>query len=143
MAPGLNQDTLARIDQDHRQLCSRCASDHVARVLLVAGGVGDDELAPVRGEEAVGNIDGDPLLPLGREPVDEQGEVDLLALRSKALRIGLERRELVLEDELGVVQEPPDQRALAVVDTAAGQEPQRALGCLVAQVSFDCSRHQK
>ena len=43
------------------------------------------------------------------------------------LRIALERGELVLEDQLGVVEQPADQRRLAVVDRAAGQEAQQRL----------------
>jgi hypothetical protein len=43
----------------------RGAGGHVARVLLVARRVGDDELAPVGGEVAVGDVDGDALLALG------------------------------------------------------------------------------
>ena len=37
------------------------------------------------------------------------------------------RRKLVLEDQLGVVEQPADQRGLAVVDRAAGEEAQHAL----------------
>jgi hypothetical protein len=80
MPSRLGEDTLAGVDEDHRQVGGRSAGHHVAGVLLVAGGVGDDELALVGGEEPIGDIDGDPLLALGREPVDEQGEIDLLAL---------------------------------------------------------------
>ena len=53
------------------------AGGHVAGVLLVAGRVGDDELALVGGEVAVGDVDGDALLALGLEAVGEQGEIDL------------------------------------------------------------------
>ena len=66
----------ARVDQDdarRRRSTRRC---HVARVLHVAGRVGDDELAPLGGEVAVGDVDGDALLALGREAVGEEREVD-------------------------------------------------------------------
>ena len=79
MAARLREHALARIDQDHRQVRGRGAGDHVARVLLVAGRVGDDELAPLGGEEAVGDVDGDALLALGGEAVDQQREVELAA----------------------------------------------------------------
>ena len=46
VALGLLEDALARVDEDHREVGRRRAGDHVARVLNVAGGVGDDELAP-------------------------------------------------------------------------------------------------
>jgi hypothetical protein len=38
------------------------------------------------------------------------------------LRIALESLEVILEDAPGVEQQPPDQRRLAVIDAAAGQE---------------------
>jgi hypothetical protein len=65
--------------------------------LLVARRIGDDELAPLGREEPVGDVDRDALLALGREPIDEQREVDLAAARADALRIRLQRRELILE----------------------------------------------
>ena len=80
------------------------------------GRVGDDELALLGREEAIGDVDRDALLALGGEAVDQQREVDLLPLRADPLRIGLQRGELVLEDHLRIVEQPPDQRRLAVVD---------------------------
>ena len=69
--PGLRQDTLARIDQQHREIRRRGAGHHVAGVLLVTRGVGDDERAPRRRKEAVGDIDRDALLALVFEPVEQ------------------------------------------------------------------------
>ncbi len=79
MAPGLAQHALARIDQHDGEIGGRCAGRHVARVLFVAGRVGNDELALRRGEEAIGDIDGDALLALGLEAVDQQREIDVVA----------------------------------------------------------------
>ncbi len=39
--------------------------------------------------------------------------------------IRVQRGELVLEDQLGVVEQPADQRGLAVIDRAAGEEAQQ------------------
>jgi hypothetical protein len=50
-----------------------------------------------------------------------------LALGADLLGVGFERRQLVLEDHLAVVEQPADQRRLAVVDRAAGDEAQQAL----------------
>jgi hypothetical protein len=50
----------------------------------VAGGVGDDERPPRRGEVAVGDVDRDALLALGAQAVGQQREVDL-AVRRAAL----------------------------------------------------------
>jgi hypothetical protein len=127
VAAGLREHALARVDQDHRQVGGRGAGDHVARVLLVPRRVGDDELSLVGREEAVRDVDGDALLALGGQAVDEQREVEVAALRADFLRVGLERSELVLEDHLRVVEEPADQSRLAVVHAAAGDEAQQAL----------------
>src|SRR5437016_5791457 len=54
VTPGLRQNTLPRIDQKHRKVAGRGARRHVAGVLLMAGRVGDDELAFRGGEIAVG-----------------------------------------------------------------------------------------
>jgi len=75
----------------------------------------------------VRDVDRDALLALGGEPVEQQGEVELALDRAVAPRVGLERRELVIEDQPGLEQQPPDQRRLAVVDGAAGDEAQQAL----------------
>ena len=74
------------VDQEHGEVGGRGAGRHVARVLLVAGRVGDDEAAPVGGEVAVGDVDGDALLALGVEAVDEQREVDVAAGRCRSVR---------------------------------------------------------
>ena len=65
VTPRLLYDALSRVDQDHRQIRGRGAGDHVARIALVAGGVGDDELAAGGLEVAVGDVDRDALLALG------------------------------------------------------------------------------
>ena len=82
MAPRLRQHALARIDQHDGEIGGRGAGRHVAGVLLVAGRVGDDERALRRGEEAVGDVDGDALLALGLEAVDQQREIDVVAGRA-------------------------------------------------------------
>ena len=80
VASRLREHAFARIDENDGEIRGRCAGDHVARVLLVTRGVGHDEFAPVGGKESIGHIDGDPLLPLGGEAVDEQREVDVAGL---------------------------------------------------------------
>ena len=128
VAAGLGEDALARIDQQHGEIGGRGAGRHVAGVLLVAGRVGDDEAALVGGEEAIGDVDGDALLALGVEAVDEQREVDVARRSCRSVReFGTQRRELVLEQQLGIVEQPADQRRLAVVDAAAGEEAQQVL----------------
>ena len=75
MPARLLEDAVARVDQDEREVRRGRAGDHVARVLNVAGRVGDDELALRRGEVAVRDVDRDALLALGPQAVGEQREV--------------------------------------------------------------------
>ena len=125
MPPGLRKDTFARVDEDDRQVRGRRTSNHVARVLLVSWRVGGDELSPRGAEQTVGDVDRDALLALGGETVEQQRVVQVAVARADALRVRLEGRHLVVGQEGGVVQQAAEQRALAVVDTPAGDEPQK------------------
>ena len=78
-----------------------------------------------RRKEAIGDVDGDALLALGLKPVDQKREVDRVAGGAVLLGIRFERGELVLEQQLGIVEQPTDQRRLAVIDAAAGEEAQQ------------------
>src|SRR5437879_4816590 len=69
------------------------------------------------------HIDGDALLALGLQAVSEERQVELR--RPVAQRCPLHRGELVLLDRARVVEQPPDERALAVVDAARGGESKR------------------
>jgi hypothetical protein len=106
----------------------------------VTGRVRHDERPAVGREVAVGDVDRDPLLALGGEAVEEEREVELAAERADPLRVLDERRELVVEDLLAFVEEPPDQRALAVVDAAAGDEAEQALVLPGLEVGTDVAR---
>ena len=142
MPAGLSQHPAPGVNQDDRRIRGRGAGHHVPRVLLVTGRIGDDELAAVCREEAVSDVDGDALLAFRRKAVDQEGEVDLATLRTHPARVGLEGRKLVLEDHLGIVEQPSDQGGFAVVHRAAGQEPQKALGLMGLQVGLDVSRDE-
>jgi hypothetical protein len=124
MAAGLGQEPLSSVDEEHREVGTRGARRHVARILLVAGRVRDDEGAPRGRHVAVGDIDRDPLLALGLEPIDQQGEVDIVAIGSMTSRIALERGELVVVDEALLVEQPPDESRLSVVDRPTCEKPQ-------------------
>ena len=126
VAPALLGDALAGVEQDQRDVGRRGARDHVARVLDVPGGVRDDELAARGREVAVGDVDRDALLALGAQAVGQQGEVGVVVAAVAADL--LDRRQLVAEQRLGVVQQPPDEGALAVVDGARRREPEQVAG---------------
>ena len=72
VAPRLLLDPVSRVDQEDGDVRRRGAGRHVARVLLVAGGVREDELPPRGREVAIGDVDGDPLLALGAQAVGEE-----------------------------------------------------------------------
>ncbi len=124
MAMGLREQPLARVDQHDGDVGVRGAGRHVAGILLVAGRVGDDEGARFGGEIAIGDVDRDALFAFGLEAVDEERKVDRIFGRAELFRILFERRKLVVEDELLLVEKPPDQRRLAVIDRAAGEDAQ-------------------
>ena len=106
---GLGQHPLTGIDQDDGQVCGGRTRDHVARILLVTGCVGDDELAPPGGKKSIGHVDGDALLALGGQAIDQQREIDILPLGAHAPGISLERRELVRENQLAVIEQAANQ----------------------------------
>jgi hypothetical protein len=122
----LRQHALARVDQDDGEVGGRGAGRHVARVLLVARRVGDDELALVGREEAVGDVDGDALLALGLRPSTSSAK-SMSSPCVPCFGCRLERASWSSNISLRVVQQPADQRRLAVVDAAAGDEAQQAL----------------
>ena len=97
MPAGLLDDALARIDEHDGEIRRRGARDHVARVLHVAGRVGDDELAARRGEIAISDVDRDPLLAFGAQAVGEIGEIDLAAAGD--VRRTLQRLDLILHQD--------------------------------------------
>ena len=123
---GLLGEALAGVDQHQAEVGGGGAGDHVAGVLHVARGVGDDELAAGGREVAVGHVDRDALLALGAEPVGQQREVGVVVAPGDAG--GLDGLELVLEDRLGVQQQPPDQGRLAVVDGTGRGEAEQVHG---------------
>ena len=143
VAARLRQNALARIDQDDGEVCGRGAGHHVARILFVARAVRDDELAALGREEAVGDVDGDALLAFGSETVDQKSEVDLLPLRPHPLAVAFQRGELVFENHAAVVEQASDQRGLAVIDAAAGDEAQHRLVLVLVEIGVDVLRDQR
>ena len=143
---GLLQHALARVDEEHESVGGRGAGHRVARVLHVAGAVGEHEGA-LRGREvAVGDVDGDALLALGAQAVGEQCEVG--ALEPAGAADPLDGVELVGEDGLAVVQQPADEGGLAVVDRSGGREAQQVhradlLGLLRLGQARSVVAHQK
>ena len=86
----------------------------------MAGAVDEHELAPRRVEVAIGDIDGDPLLALGAQPVGDKRDIGVRVATLSAR--ALDRAELVAIDRARVDEQPTDERALAVVDGPDGRE---------------------
>ena len=118
----LRQHAFAHIHQHDGDIRRGCAGGHVARVLRMAGAIGDDEAAFFRGEISIRHVDGDALLALGGKPVQQQRVIDLFTLRTEACAVALECGKLIFEHAADVVQQAADQRALAIVHAAAGDE---------------------
>ena len=106
---GLRQHALASVDQDDGEVGGGSTGDHVARVLLVPRCVRDDELALLRGEEAVGHIDGDALLAFRSQAIHQQGKINFFALCAVTLGIRFQCSQLILKDHLRVVKQAANQ----------------------------------
>ena len=131
VAARLDEHAFARVDEHDREVGGACAGGHVAGVLLVAGGVGDDELAAARGEVPVGDIDGDALLAFGAQAIGQESEVEDAGAGGAFAFDGL---ELVVVDRLGVVEQAADEGGFAVVDRAGGGETEDILGPLFGEI---------
>ena len=53
--------------------------------------IGDDEAAPLRGEETIGDIDGNALLALRLQAIDQQREIEIAAGGAGGLALRLKR----------------------------------------------------
>ncbi len=68
----------------------------------MAGRVGDDEFALLGVEEPIGHVDGDALLSLGFQTIQQQREINLFARRPVLAGIALENFDLVFKKQLGI-----------------------------------------
>ncbi len=72
------------------------------------GGVGDDKLAAVGIEEAVGHVNGNALLSLCREAVYQQGEVNVATLGAHAFGVAAQAGDLIFKDHLRFIEHAAD-----------------------------------
>ena len=100
------------------------ARNHVARILFVAGGVGDDEFAFWGGKVAVGYVDGDALFALGGQAVGKAGEIGNFAVLRGLVELGY----LVGQQGFAVVKQAVDEGGFAVVNAACRDEAEQG-GC--------------
>ena len=125
MPSRLRHQPLRRIDQDHSKIAVRRAGRHVARILLMTRRISDDEMAARCREITIGDVDGDALLALGLETVEQKREIDILAGRTVLTGIALQRGHMIVEDQTLLIKQPPDQRRLSVINGTTGEKAKR------------------
>ena len=124
----------------------RRSGDHVARVLLMAGRVGQDELSAGRAEITVSDVDGDSLLPLGAQAIGQQRKIGLAcAAVQRGARDGV---HLVLIHIARIEQQAPDEGRLAIVDASGSGKTQKVFAVFLFDEAVDVKRcsngsHQK
>ncbi|OPZ70407.1 MAG: hypothetical protein BWY82_02076 [Verrucomicrobia bacterium ADurb.Bin474] len=134
VALGLWHHTMACIHQYDRKVTVTGSRSHVPGVLFMAGTIADNEAPLLSREVAVCHVDRYPLLALRLESVGQQGRIKRRIRRAMHLRILHHRRQLVLVNHVGIIQQPPDEGALAVVHASARQEPQHVLLLVPPQI---------
>src|SRR5262249_44745592 len=81
--------------------------------------------SPRRGKGAIGHVDGDALLALGLQAIDQRCHVEVAAGRAEPRAVAGKRRDLIVEQKLAVVEEAPEQGRLAVIDRPASEKTQK------------------
>jgi hypothetical protein len=120
MPPALRHDAVPRIDKNYSEICIAGARYEIARVLFVAGSVGDDELSLRRCEIAVRDVDRDALFAFGLETIGQEREVDPLA--AAPFVFASRAFDLINESAFCFDQQPAYERGFSVIDVAGGRE---------------------
>src|SRR5438552_3727172 len=111
----------AGVEQEDGKIGIGSAGCHIAGVLLMAGSVGQNKLPPGRTEVAVGDIDGDALFAFRPQAVGQKGQLQALARGEPHCM------QLVFEDTLGIVEQATDERGLAIIHAAGGNQAKQVL----------------
>ena len=134
---GLCNHPRACIHKNDCRIGCRAAGNHIAGVLLVSRSVGDDKLSVVGAEIAISHINGDALLALRLQSVEEQRIVDVLAGITATLAVALKRIELVFINLLTVEKESTDECRFSVVNTSGGEKPQQVFLFVLVEKLLD------
>ena len=129
----LGDDTRTCIHEDNGQVGRRAARNHVARILLVPRRVGNDELAVVGREVAVGYVDGDTLFTFGFQSVQQKGVVDVVAGVTHTLAVALQGVQLVFVQFLAIEQQASYQGGLTVVHRPCRQKAKQVFLFILVQ----------
>ena len=97
----------------------------------------NNELPPISGKESIGDINSDPLLTLRRKAIDQKRKINITTLGAHFFGIALKGGHLIFKNHLCFKQHPPDERAFAVINAAAGNKPQGVEICLLVEVLID------
>ena len=136
VAACLRDDTRPRIHQDDGKVGGRATGNHVARVLLVPRSVGNDKLTVVGREVAVSHINGDTLLALCLQAIQQQRIVYVVARIAHPLAVALQCVQLVFIQFLAVEQQTAYQRGFTVVHRTGGQQSQQIFLFILIQKSL-------
>ena len=117
---GLVAHAFGRIDHQQRGVGLRRAGDHVAQKLGMARRIDQDDVARWGAQADLAGIDGDALITLGLQRVEQERPFERHAA-ARAHR--LERVELAVGQAAGLMQQAADQGRLAVVDVADDDDP--------------------
>ena len=112
---GLVAHAFGGVDDQHRGIGLRGAGDHVAQEFRVARRIDQHDLARIGAEADLRGVDGDALVALGLQRVEQERPFE----RHAAPRADrLQHLQLAVGQAAGLVQQPPDQRRFAVIDMA-------------------------
>ena len=125
MPPGLRQDSLSGVNQNYRQIGGGGASGHVARILLMAWSIGDDEFSLGGRKVAVADIDCNPLFAFRLQAIGDQGKIN--GSSGTVDPAFFHGGKLVFIYRLGIVEQPSDQRGFPIIHAACGGKTQQAL----------------
>ena len=128
MTAGLRQQAVAGVHQQDGEVCGGGAGDHVAGVLVVARGIGQDETPQRRFEIAVGDVDGDALLALGGQAINQQRVINTVFHRAETAAVAFQALHHIVWDAAAFEQQPADQGRFAVIDAAARQDAKDGIG---------------
>ena len=96
MASRLSEQALGSIDKNDGEISGAGASYHVACVLLMARGVGNNEFSFRSLEKTISNVNSDALFTFGSETIHEQSIVDFIPLCSVFFGVFFKGGDLVL-----------------------------------------------
>ena len=113
--PRLVAHAFQRVDDQHRAVGLCRAGDHVAQEFGVARRVDQHDVARPRAEADLRGVDGDALIALGLQRVQQERPFERHAAPGADR---FQHFKFAVGQAAGLVQQPPDQRRLAVIDVA-------------------------